>query len=543
MWHILPFASVPLITKTFADLKETANNCEVSTEIIRPLPIQQRELERYHDSRFLIVNWPTGSGKTKFLQMKALLDAKRCNHRTIIAVPQHLIAKGFRESCEFEVFGQRYEWHGNLISDILRFLNEPVVSSTAHLVTTHQALICAFAKAGGSLNFSDTTLIIDECHHVNLGSDECNRLSDVVNYALRCRSDKTSVVLASATFSRGDCYPIVSDEYRDLFDVSEVLFSEYWSTLRHLHEYSYNYAFYAAGELQETFKQLLCKSDVRALVFIPPENSTKLGCYTKQQLIELCYDCAAEAGLKKRQIADFTVQSKARRLATMDKLANEKGTNDGTRLVLACGMFREGADWPAANTIIDFAPSFSSTERRQKFGRATRDYAGKNRFDYFVVLPESDANDQERCNEYYGHLIFSLVDQNFYSASALSVEPVEKVSELFEKALAINLELGDTDDEYTNQIIEDLVSEVFGDTPDKEEKVKAVVNTLHSIPRSLPTDLMRTLGMIEVVPKAILGLFKEFAASNGGLETFKRFEKMTADERYIAKIYADAYDC
>jgi superfamily II DNA or RNA helicase len=535
--YVLPFISSQddLVTAPFKQLSSVEDD-----GIVVPRLLQQRELAKFREKPFVVVNWPTGSGKTKYLQIQALLNISRQHkHKVVVAVPQHLIAQSFRQAEIFEIDGVRYEWQGDLTDNLKRFLLEEPVASLGCIVTTHQALIRAYTELGDRFNITNGTLVVDECHHLNLGDDEFNRLSEVLDHVLKHRTDQTKILLASATFSRGDSLPIISDEYRGLFEISTVSFSEYWSTLRHLREYSYNYIFYDTDELPQVLLRLLQRQDSKTLIYIPPENSNRLGVYQKKQIIELCETCAVEAGLDPEQIIDLTVASKTRRMTAIKEL-----TSSDIRLVLACGMFKEGADWPAANTIIDFAPSFSNTERRQKFGRATRDFPKKSRFDYFVVLPQSDKNDQECCNEYYGHLIFSLVDQSFYSASTLNIEPVEKVEELFERSLATVMALdGVVDDGYLLNLIEDLVEEIIEppNQEEKEEKARAVIKALTSIPRMLPTDLMKTLGLTEeIVSKTTLGLFREFATkSNGGLETFKRFEQMTADERYIAKVYAD----
>lgn len=531
---VLPFisSSDSLVTASLKRLSSVRDD-----GIVVPRPIQQRELSRFGQKPFVVVNWPTGSGKTKYLQMHSLLNISRqCRHKVVIAVPQHLIAQSFRRSEIFEIDGVRYEWQGDLTDNLKRFLSEQPIASLGCIVTTHQALIRAYAALGDRFDLSNGTLVIDECHHVNLGSDEYNCLSAVVNHVLKNRTDETRMLLASATFSRGDSLPIISREYQGLFDVSEVTFSEYWSTLHHLREYSYNYIFYGIDELSTVLLRLMQRPNHKTLIYIPPEHSNKLGAYVKRQIVEMCCDCAIKSGLSPEQIINLTVASKRRRTTAIKELAN-----GDIRVVLACGMFKEGADWPAANTIVDLSPSFSNTERRQKFGRATRDFPAKDRFDYFVVLPQSDKNDQECCNEYYGHLIFSLVDQHFYSSSTLSIESSAKIEELLERSAATLFELGDVaiDDNYVSGVIEDLVGEIIGPT-NKVENTKAVINVFKSIPR-LPTNIMQTLGLSEeIISKTTLGRFREFITkSSGGLETFKRFERMTADERYVAKVYAD----
>lgn len=511
-----------------------------------PFEYQRRHFDLYKDSQYLILCWPTGSGKSKELQMLALHKLEHGYTKVIYVVPQNIIGSSIKKASIIDFGDKKLPWKpeiwsGSGVQDIKKFFDSEPNKAGSILVTTHQALSLANPSS-----FADCVVIIDEGHHVNLGTvEDQNRLSEIVDKVLNSGTN-ACLILATATFSRGDGVPILDDDQRAKFDVSNVSFSEYWSSLQNLREFSYNFVFYSAAEFTTVLSAIIgTAADPRILVYIPAESSKYLRNYDKDHVTRLVESAILErcggykwspASTEPGAIVDLVNSSEGYRDAAIEFIRSHP---NNVKAILTCGMFKEGADWRNTNIIIDLTPSRSSTERKQKFGRGTRDNEGKTRFDYYIVLPSLDAGDdnyQELCNEYYGYLMFSLVDFKFPGGGVFDDLPFDMKMRLMRRIAVTWSSGGFTEtDESISSVIEAVLADEAG--INKDEIAYELRTALGSLPRC-PSGLMDQLGLgNEIINRTVLGAIREFASSNGGLTTFRKYEEFSAKMDYIDWVY------
>lgn len=169
----------------------------------------------------IILNSPTGWGKTTvliFLAVRKLLTSPAS--KILITVPQRIIGEGFVRPMEVELpDGARCNWGAidlcekspGKVARLVRWNSTPGGEAECRIiVTTHASLVAAHARLGDpSRAFADTTVIIDEGHHLRAGEDEDegrNRLGCVANGLIDLG---VPVWLATAFFFRGDKLPIL----------------------------------------------------------------------------------------------------------------------------------------------------------------------------------------------------------------------------------------------------------------------------------------------------------------------------------------------
>ncbi|APZ90546.1 DEAD/DEAH box helicase [Fuerstiella marisgermanici] len=403
---------------------------------------QQDAYETADGQSRVIVNMPTGWGKSFLLCALAASDLRNPSRKVVICVPQRIIAKGFSQKKKIILpDGEIVEWSvpRNLcgtstakVDELTDFLLAGPAKSAARRVvlTTHMTLSYALNRLSDdelAEVADETTYVIDESHHISASEQNRNVLGEQIVRILDTGSEGLKMWLATAYFFRGDHLPIISETHLSEFTRVHVPFDEYWQILKHIKSYSYDFVAYK-GTVFKELQHLLQQSATPTIIYCPPEGHKMLLGKSKakfvarlQQTVCDCLDATPwtsfdEALRQEAVVVDLVVTEQR-----TEKIRFVAEHGNRVAAILTVGMFREGADWVEAARIIDLVPTNSDQDRLQRFGRLVRDCRGKRHISYFNLFPlVVEQNEEERrrqLTKLYAHFHASLVLEN-------AVEPV-----------------------------------------------------------------------------------------------------------------------
>lgn len=384
-----------------------------------------------------VVNTPTGWGKSFLLCCLCALEIVKRHRKVILCVPQRIISKGFARSRQIRLpDGSLVAWRvprnlcdatSDKVSQLVDFIRSPARKSPADCVvlTTHLSLAYAFAKLSDEevrSCFKRTVLVIDEAHHIQASEYGCNQLGRVIKAILDLNDPTTSLLLATAYFFRGDHLPIISEDQLNRFFRYHVPFDEYWSSLKHIKSYGYDFIAYK-GTVFHELESLVKQSPEPTIIYCPPERHKLLLGKRKSGFVARVRKLCQKHFLAK--LWKPTTRSSSEQKVVVDlvdtnyraeKIQFIAAHGNAVAAILTVGMFREGADWVEAARIIDLVPSGSDQDRLQRFGRLVRDFPGKAHVSYFSFFPFVIEEDEEKrrkeLSKLYAHFHASLVLQN-----------------------------------------------------------------------------------------------------------------------------------
>lgn len=453
-----------------------------------------------------ILNAPTGWGKSvticATIGAKLLADPTR---KAVIAVPQHIISKGFITDIKICLpNGKTILWSvahnlcdttSQRVKYLKLFLTCPAAKELANrvAVVTHHSLANAFNSLTDSeaQDAIDSTLVvIDEAHHIQANEELCNRIGSVIGKII---NGGGGLLLATAFFFRGDTLPIISAQNLDAFTRHVIPFDEYWNGLRHLKKYKYEFVAYA-GTPWRALAKLIEHEQTPTIIYCPPDGHRLLMGGDKAEFIRRVvtllrrhYNAelwTPEADGTGSYIVDF-VDTDHR----PDKIKFVNEHPDSVAVVLTVGMFREGADWPHAQRVIDLIPSMSDQDRNQRFGRLIRDKSGKASVAYYSLFPElidGTKEDQRReLSKLFAHFHASLIMESAISPIRY---PAQRGSQREPGAGRPVELLGDFDQQRQEDILSDVCERLVRLAADKEasgtaitpsEAQATVLNVLH----------------------------------------------------------------
>ena len=418
------------------------------------------KLRHYQQSAFgtadgqsrIIVNMPTGWGKSYLLCTLAASDLRDISRKVVICVPQRIIAKGFIQKKLIELpDGNVVPWSVPInlcgtstakVDALTDFLLSPPGNSVASRVvlTTHATLSYALKRMTEE-ELADAaeglTAVIDESHHILGAEQEQNVLGQQVYRLLDLNSADFKLWLATAYFFRGDHLPIISEGHLAEFIRVHVPFDEYWKTLRHIQSYSYDFVAFKGTVFKEVEHVLLNDTASPTIIYCPPEGHRMLLSKAKATFVErlkriACRSLNAqpwtsfEEAVNQQSVVIDLVETEGR----TEKIQFIAEHGEQVAAILTVGMFREGADWVEAGRIIDLVPTNSDQDRLQRFGRLVRDCPGKNHISYLSFFPfVVEQNEEERrrqLTKLYAHFHASLVLENAIDPIKISLRPRPK---------------------------------------------------------------------------------------------------------------------
>ncbi len=384
-----------------------------------------------------IANMPTGWGKSFLLCCLCASDLLDKNRKVVLCVPQRIIAKGFKQKRKIQLSsGKITNWSlpqnlcdptSDKVNQLLHFLTSPATGEPECriVLATHLSLSIAFERvppAQIASVFANTSLYIDESHHVQASEQGQNSLGQVVGTLLDLNDPTFKIIMATAYFFRGDHLPIIPENHLARFHRYHVPFDEYWSSLKHVKTFAYDFVAFK-GTVFPALEELLKQDQSPTIIYCPPEGHKMLLGKSKanfvRRLIALCERLhqgrrwsPALGAIDNQKVVIDLVDAEHR----TEKIRFIEEHGDKVAVILTVGMFKEGADWIEAARVIDLVPSGSDQDRLQRFGRLVRDCEGKSHVSYYSFFPFVVEVDEEKrrkeLTKLYAHFHASLVLEN-----------------------------------------------------------------------------------------------------------------------------------
>ena len=434
--------------------------------VMVPRPMQQEAYDRLASARLRRLHSPTGSGKTLLIQIIAMTEMLFEGRRTLIAVPQMNIGRGFKAR---RVWLPRREWTAPaflaaiaacagmsfwhwwcpLASLPLWFLWRRLATrpwaaenlcdgdsddrvarveafirgGRGNMVCCHASLARAWRRVGSAEGIEGLSLWIDEAHYVKAGGER-NGVGEMVHALVR-GDESVRVGLATATPCRGDRRDIVHPDDAGKFVVYDCPFDRHFEeNMPSVELVELDWIPYspAAGWDDAVAEWLsgMGQAASRTLFYIPhptsllssPDSPGKPGKITDLERIL----AAIEKVDPGADVVDLvTDNGDAERERRMRALEARIAAGDDPDYVVALNLMKCGSDWPNLRNVVDLAPGTSLPDTGQKFGRLAREPshgADKRTITYTYFFPQLGQTGEElrrACSERLASLISLLL--------------------------------------------------------------------------------------------------------------------------------------
>lgn len=556
------------------------------------LILKDRQVDAYYSLKGkerALLKCPTGWGKTVVLQFMCSDFLKNNpDWKILIIVPKLDIGSGFSKRLKLRVEDDEFNWAVSQYNNLClkyndnerskkRVLKNFLKSDAIRLPAGRVAISTynTFINTMGGENpavMDNVLLVVDECHHIQFDDSKDikvirNELGRILREFFKCKSN-FNLWLATATFGRGDYLNILPSNIIDTFDRHEVTFDEYWESLQYLVTFQNLYIIYKKDPFVPLM-ELMLKSPKKTLIFCPPKNSRFLGKRTRKEFVQGVTDIVLGSNedayiwtpgdTKSNAIIDLTSIH-----GRTEKTEFIKTNPDRVYAIITIDMMKEGSDWPPLCQIVDFSPPSASIPNRiQKFGRGTRDYEGKSRFNYYTFLPEAVGQSQDqmrqRLSECFSQLIASLVEGIFFCPE-INWETEHKTNRQRQSTLRISdfdinqqreimcesnkrlIDLG-ARAEIDNRIVkkEEMFSAIFdvayGFANNKDDAESLAKSILHYLSKpkvnvdgfessEREISFINDLNFDDVQPSDIMGHLMSFMSSVSGIGTFKEMRRL-----------------
>ena len=417
-------------------------------------------------SPIALINAPTGSGKSTMLSMLAYQRTITDNSKkTIIAVPQTVIGKGFSTKVFKLPSGQVIDWSVGVdlctnakdtVEQFSNFLKEDIFYSEAYpferiLVCTHATLVAAFqslSQEDKQTYWNNLLVCIDETHHLQMHeiADEVynmNSLGQVVDYSFR---NNNEIILVSATMFRGDQKGLVSDELLTDAVKYNLPFDKYMEEMKHLKSFSYDFIIDTNEYTQDISKcinNLFSDNLKKLFIYIPHPKSYMSSGNKIQEIQDILeqlktnlngdkitldentgiYHITNILGLdyKVCDLVDENLSKRTIRFVNNEIINKDK---DALDCVIALNRAKEGFDWEHANGMIVVGQRNSLTDVIQMVGRLLRDKQGKEKVKALHMLPFSPnqptaPNLDNSLNDFFKAIAISLLMEDVFAPTPL----------------------------------------------------------------------------------------------------------------------------
>ena len=413
-----------------------------------------------------VINAPTGSGKSTMLSMLAyqrtVSDVKK---KTIIAVPQTVIGKGFNTKVFKLPDGQVIDWSVGVdlctnakdtVDQFTNFIKEDIYYSQAYpferiLVCTHATLVAAFqsfSQEDKESHWNNLLICIDETHHLQMHeiADEVynmNSLGQVVDYSFR---NNNEIILVSATMFRGDQKGLISDElFKDAIKYN-LPFDKYMEEMKHLKSFSYDFIIDTneyTTDISKCINNLFLDDLKKLFIYIPHPKSYMSSGNKIQEIQDILeqlktnlngdkitlnentgiYHITNILGLdyKVCDLVDENLSKRSIRFVNNEIINKDRNALD---CVIALNRAKEGFDWEHANGMIVVGQRNSLTDVIQMVGRLLRDKQGKEKVKALHMLPFSPnqptaPNLDNSLNDFFKAIAISLLMEDVFSPTPL----------------------------------------------------------------------------------------------------------------------------
>jgi len=357
---------------------------------------------------------PTGSGKSTCIAALGLSDLlKGRANKHWVTVPQSIIANSFTKKLKIRLPdgtvvswlpGHRLIDASDTIGRIRNFLTTPLgltrLNPERILISSHAALVAYHERYADDPYYEGVSLAIDEAHHSCYGEEtdddrSLNRLGGLIRHWLDCNCGPLTT--ATATWYRSDRIPSIPPDRYDDFTCYTLSFADYLDGMTYLKEIEIRFL---VGDPYDCIKQCHDEDpDANTIIYVRPVGSGR----DKYAELARLQDLLGSCGIPDDQIVDLVTDEPRVREAAKRELfrsiedgewdLTRKGTDAAQKLyVLALMLGREGFDLQQLQRSTVISPRSSMAVIQQILGRLTRDYPGKARVQFNIILPFTDAD-------------------------------------------------------------------------------------------------------------------------------------------------------
>lgn len=431
---------------------------------------QEKAFDELKNAPFMILNAPMGSGKS---WMMCLLSAckmkKNTSLRCIIAVPQTIIAPGFASAKLQLPDGEKLIWcpKHNLcnkesskgtVNYIKNWLAGPVDSLDDRvLLCTHATLVKFYKRLRdeSSLHLLENLFLwVDEAHHVkNIAMEDLqgpvisNGIGELVTFLLDTKMH-IQMGLTTASFFRGDRCSLLTDTMEERFVRFNLPYDEYLQSMKHLESFSFDFLL-CGHEYTKAIGNLAQQRKGKDIIYVPHPTSRHSTGDKYKEVKALFAEYQKVHGGEVVDIEDGrTILSKAesdfkildlvdedRRLEKKEFINSStlKEHRDALDVIIALGMFKEGANWIWADRSIIVGVRESLVDVVQMMGRLFRDAKDKRHVEVIQLLPfsldQQNDNFRDNLNNYLKAIYASLILEDILNPVKINV-PKEKLKDI-----------------------------------------------------------------------------------------------------------------
>jgi superfamily II DNA or RNA helicase len=414
--------------------------------------------EAYHkmkDSIYWAVFAPMGAGKSLLIHaLNYYRLLKNPKLRSIVAVPQAIIAQSFdpekinTSDGDFDCVASHnfFDSSESSINGLLNFLSKtPSVDVCDRMaLCSHSALVQAFQKKPNL--FKDVLITIDEIHHsqfIEMGQLDTvitNGLGRLIHHALSNPKKNIQLGVTTATFFRGDNYSVIPKKYLNKFKTYEYAFDRHLNENCQFDSFTYDFLLYKSC-YTEALENIFKKEVPKTVIFIPHVAST-LSKGKNKDVIEIyktlslsdkpiLKESKEEPGLtllkrgnKWLKIVNLVDENLREEKKALVKKAHDSDSPDTIDIILALGMFKEGANWKWAEEVAVIGPKGSLQELIQIIGRLFRPAKNKKEVKINHILPFTiecfDKKETlENFNDYLKAVLLSMLFEDIFTPPSL----------------------------------------------------------------------------------------------------------------------------
>lgn len=392
---------------------------------------QDRAFMKLRPATYGLLIMPTASGKTIVTIALALDDLAETGRKQIICYPQNDIATNFGGSggtgpVSINVPGRGpltwapVQGTENKVRLIVDFLSEAPAKDPHQctLICTQQALVLALAEIKRQGVNTDplhqTSVYIDECHHVSWDDSEQNqlqnRLGELVKNSIESGSGR--LILVTATFTRTDGQ-IIPAEYREKFTTHQLYYDEFLKEMEHLREIKW---YFVLGPREAAFEQIIRKDPAQETVAWTAAN--EYGSSKHNLIRRLRRKLPPEVDGRTLDFTDAKERPRTRQIFN----AIKGKAHEWPLLVWHHNTWIEGNDWPPARRGVLLAPRKNVRNMAQIAGRFLRDFKGKSTVEIYTIIPRTRGHEPatlEQLEDYLSAVFATMVAGWMFSVSSL----------------------------------------------------------------------------------------------------------------------------
>jgi superfamily II DNA or RNA helicase len=356
-----------------------------------PRKWQLAAYKQLKNAPYVIIEGPTGSGKSICAKMLLIEKLQRPNSKVIVVIPQNSILEAW-EATEIEGIGR---WNPILTSslknnsvkaDLLKFATQ---KENGALICTHLGLIANWDWLKEYLKKSNITLWIDEAHHLEYEQDlktKKNFVNKIGNILQESMALGFHIGISSATFFRGDKSLILNPKIKKAFKSYRVEYAEYIQGLQYIKDIRYVVETYKHTPLERL--QALQRGTI---IYIPSPNTKESRLWENGCKFAQLSTLLNNFGVTHEINGIHYTKSgkKVVELITEQHMdAKQKAIHSGNAdYIISLRRFLEGANWLEAHTAYIIGRRSSHVQIIQSWGRLLRDYPTKKEAKLLQLFP------------------------------------------------------------------------------------------------------------------------------------------------------------